>query len=76
MAHILTKVEGNTDSEVKITRALLSVSDKAGLVELAEVGHLNPSYSTSFAVPCLLPFHLFCCSMSFVFLFSRTSSYY
>eukprot|EP00903_Cladosiphon_okamuranus_P014842 g13743.t1 len=35
MAHILQAVEGSAVDTVKVTRALLSVSDKAGLVELA-----------------------------------------
>ncbi|KAG5182682.1 putative bifunctional purine synthesis protein [Tribonema minus] len=36
MAHILTAVGGDQADEVKITRALLSVSDKAGLIEFAK----------------------------------------
>lgn len=35
MAHILTSVEGAQLNEIKIQRALLSVSDKTGLIELA-----------------------------------------
>jgi phosphoribosylaminoimidazolecarboxamide formyltransferase/IMP cyclohydrolase len=35
MAHILSSVEGATLDQIKIKRALLSVSDKTGLLELA-----------------------------------------
>jgi hypothetical protein len=37
MAHILTSVTGDAADKVPVQRALLSVSDKAGLIELAGV---------------------------------------
>eukprot|EP00640_Fibrocapsa_japonica_P000619 CAMPEP_0113937034 /NCGR_PEP_ID=MMETSP1339-20121228/3737_1 /TAXON_ID=94617 /ORGANISM="Fibrocapsa japonica" /LENGTH=614 /DNA_ID=CAMNT_0000939647 /DNA_START=97 /DNA_END=1941 /DNA_ORIENTATION=- /assembly_acc=CAM_ASM_000762 len=37
MAHILTAVEGSDADQIKINRAILSVSDKTGLVDLAKV---------------------------------------
>jgi len=36
MSHILSAVEGSTVDKVKVQRALLSVSDKEGIVELAQ----------------------------------------
>jgi phosphoribosylaminoimidazolecarboxamide formyltransferase/IMP cyclohydrolase len=35
MAHILSSVSGDSSDEIKVLRALLSVSDKNGLIELA-----------------------------------------
>ena len=35
MAHIITSIEGTQADQFKIKRALLSVSDKAKLIELA-----------------------------------------
>jgi hypothetical protein len=36
MAHIITGLQGSSLDHIKIKRALLSVSDKTGLIELAK----------------------------------------
>ena len=51
MAHTIGKVEGATQDLVKVRRALLSVSDKTGLVELATFLHAQGVELPIFAAP-------------------------